>query len=346
MVRALLLSLNSNTNKGKAVLLPRYCATNLVYMHGSFKIMNFLHTHTQRLLSVFVLSLALSACSSGTDDPPMPPDIVDDLPTPSTEPEEPIGSGAVPITCVEANAAPVADAEDAPYFAFATGLAPNAPGNSIGRLLRVSVSETPVLSGCAFRAGADIQVATDGTSVYEIGAGLLDSISQFDVDSLEENYRYSVKGLDVSANPQDIEFLNNNKAYVIRYDSSSLWIVNPSATTEEDFYLGEINLSAYGSYHSYDADSGVQMIDAEIVDGKLFVLLQRLQDASAPLDAYVVVIDTESDTEISTGQGADGFDGIRLDVGDTQRLFFNEETNDVMVIGRGYLSDYEDIGRV
>jgi len=114
MVRALLLSLNSNTNKGKAVLLPRYCATNLVYMHGSFKIMNFLHTHTQRLLSVFVLSLALSACSSGTDDPPMPPDIVDDLPTPSTEPEEPIGSGAVPITCVEANAAPVADAEDAP----------------------------------------------------------------------------------------------------------------------------------------------------------------------------------------------------------------------------------------
>jgi len=158
---------------------------------------------------------------------------------------------------------------------------------------------------------------------------MLDTLTKFDIESFAVDYQYSVNGTESNVNPHDVVFVDDSKAYVIRYGSSRIWIINPSATTETDFFLSEIDLSAY------DADGAIDMTDAEIVDGKLFVLIQRLQGFSPTLDGYVAVIDTATDTEIATGQGAEGLNGIRLDVRNPGRLFYNEATNDVMVVASG-----------
>jgi len=287
-----------------------------------------------RLLSVAILTLIMSACSSSSSDTPPsmdsenPPNTDSENP-PNTDSEEPPNTGSEdvpPVSCDAAAGMPLADATEAPIFAFA---AARAPDFSAGRLVRISVGDNPSLSGCTLGTLSDISVATDGTSAYEIGRFNLDTITQFNIESLAANYQYSVAGTGPTVNPHDIAFLNDNKAYVARYGSTALWAVNPSATTDTDFFLSEIDLSAY------DADGATEMTDALIVDGKLFVLMQRLQAFSPTLDGYVAVIDTTNDTEINTGQGTDGLNGIRLDVRNPSRLFFNAATNDVMVVAAG-----------
>ena len=105
-------------------------------------------------------------------------------------------------------------------------------------------------------------------------------------------------------------FAQPDKAYLIRYGSDTAWIVDPAATTENDFKIGELDLSAY------TPDNGVgvpNMSAGTIVDGKLFISLQRLDSSFQPTNtAYVAVFDTTSDTEIDTNQDSGDLKGIPL----------------------------------
>jgi len=81
------------------------------------------------------------------------------------------------------------------------------------------------------------------------------------------------------------------------------------------------------------------MTDAIIVDGKLFVLMERLKQlqsgSQVPTEvAYVAVIDTATDTEIVTNPDGD-LPGIQLDVTNPTGLQYNEATNEIFVVGRG-----------
>ena len=90
------------------------------------------------------------------------------------------------------------------------------------------------------------------------------------------------------SNPRDIEILSEGKAYVSRYGSAELLIVDPRDGTE----LGTIDLSAYA-----DADDLPEMDQIVRVGGNAYVSCQRLdREASfAPGDAFLVVIDIASD---------------------------------------------------
>lgn len=104
---------------------------------------------------------------------------------------------------------------------------------------------------------------------------------------------------DVSSNPHDLVFLNANKAYLLRYGSPLVWVVNPSATDASEFKIGEIDLSAYDSSGAPEATRGA------IVGDKLYVVMQRLEGVGfIPSNTgYVAVIDTATDTEINTNTG-------------------------------------------
>jgi hypothetical protein len=133
-----------------------------------------------------------------------------------------------------------------------------------------------------------------------------------------------------SGNPYDLVFVSSTKAYLLRYGSNKAWIVNPSATTEAGFKIGELNLSAYT-----DADGAPDMCCGVIANGKLFIVLQRLVDWCPSETAYVAVFDTTTDTEINTGLGSGSKIGIPLTIKNPSSIQYIAQNNRIYVQGIG-----------
>lgn len=224
------------------------------------------------------------------------------------------------------------DAGLAGEYAF---VATRAPDYSSGRVDRISLTDGNTVNGSYPGALSDISVTTDGTSPYQIGRFQIDSVTRYDAqDTSIVDYQYSVADEEtLTANPQSIAFSSENKAYLTRRSSDSLWIIDPEAATEADFKLDEIDLGAY------DIDLP-DMTDAIIVDDKLFVLLERLQELPSGFQVpdkagYLAVFNTVTDTEIDTGMGSDGLLGVELLVTNPASLQYNEATGQIYVVGRG-----------
>lgn len=115
-----------------------------------------------------------------------------------------------------------------------------------------------------------------------------------------------------SANPYQLVFVNESKAYLLLYGKNKAWIVDPSATQADDFFSGQtLNLDAYMPDDSIGA---VNMSAGIVVNGKLFITMQRLDSNYSPSNTgYVAVFDTETDTELETNADAsDNLKGIPL----------------------------------
>jgi len=179
----------------------------------------------------------------------------------------------------------------------------------------------------------DLRVATDGTHVYEIGRFGLNTITKYDInDTAAPVYQFSVNGEEMQANPYDIIFVSETKAYVIRYGSTAVWIVDPSvdAMSEADFKTGELDLSVY------DTGGAPKASGAVLVGDRLFILMERLDSAFAPSSVgYVAVFDTTTDEQINTGQGTDGLPGIALSTLNPSNIQYLAESDEIYVTGRG-----------
>ena len=183
---------------------------------------------------------------------------------------------------------------------------------------------------------SDLSVAAYGDSFYRIGrlyAG--NNIARLRFDAPRDVlWQYSTNEVNsaVASNPYDIVFVSDTKAYVLRYNSTAIWIVNPSASTLAEFKTGEIDLSAYGG------DDGVpDMGAATIANGKLFVALQRLEGPSYQVvqQAYVAVIDIASDQEIDAGIAGDNLKGIPLQVRNPTDILYHAPSGTLFVQGSG-----------
>lgn len=100
----------------------------------------------------------------------------------------------------------------------------------------------------------------------------------------------STEGNDTNSNPYQIIQVASDKAYVLRYGTGKVWIVNPSISNSSqcatDFKTGEIDLS------SFDDDGIPEMATGVYVNGKLYVGIQRLTYFSPDQNSQVVVINT------------------------------------------------------
>ncbi len=103
--------------------------------------------------------------------------------------------------------------------------------------------------------------------------------------------------VDNGSNPHDIAFAAPDKAYVTRYERSTLLIVDP--TTGPDcagFVRGEIDLAAFA-----DRDGLPEMDQAVVIGGRLFVTLQLLDRRNffRPSERSVIaVIDVATDAVV------------------------------------------------
>lgn len=153
-------------------------------------------------------------------------------------------------------------------------------------------------------ADQDIHVVADGNYVYFIESGL-GAVSKYPADDISPSglvYQYSVGA---GSNPVDMVFAGN-KAYVLRYNTASILVVNPAATNQGEFELGDIDLGGF------DDDGVPDMIDGFVYDGRLYVVLQRLTNWTPESNGLVVAIDTATDTVIDLDAETPGAQGLEL----------------------------------
>ena len=187
--------------------------------------------------------------------------------------------------------------------------------------------------------GSDISVAAYGNYFYRIGRfGAGNSITRFSFDAPQTIvWQYSVNDSSSAtpSNPHDMIFASESKAYVLRYASGTAWIVNPSTTNEAGFKTGELDLSAYGN------SEGIPSMDsAVIVNGKLFITLQRLEGQllQPDNDSCLAVFDIATDQEIDTGKGGgvcNGNKGIKLSGRNPTDIFYDKNSNRIFVLSSG-----------
>lgn len=112
-------------------------------------------------------------------------------------------------------------------------------------------------------------------------------------------------------NPHDLIFAAPDKAYVTLYERRELLIVDPTVGPScEGFIRGSIDLGALA-----DADGIPEMDTGRILDGRLFITVQRLDRFRffLPSDFSVVaVLDVATDELIDVDPSTPAPDGIRL----------------------------------
>lgn len=152
-------------------------------------------------------------------------------------------------------------------------------------------------------AHSDARVRTYGAQVFVVNRFGADNITVLDGGTSAFVRQFSVGN---GANPYDIAFASGTQAYVTRYESSALWVVNPSTGAQ----TGTVSLAALA-----DADGIPEMDRAIVVGPLLFVSLQRVDRTNGfqPTDtSLVAVVDTRTNTLVDCDAARPGVQGIVL----------------------------------
>lgn len=182
-------------------------------------------------------------------------------------------------------------------------------------------------------------ISTWGSQLYHIGQYYIDTISRYDTVAAtafdEALWTYSTNDVgDSSANAYQLVQTAEDNGYLIRYGSGIIWQVDPSASSEDNFIKGRIDLSAY----AWDDSSMPGMADAVVVGDYLLVAMQRWGSDWNVHEGYVAVIDLTTNEEVDTDPQTDGLNGILLNVTNANNL--------VALNGKVYVSGRGDYGSV
>lgn len=157
----------------------------------------------------------------------------------------------------------------------------------------------------------DVIISSYKNYFYKIERFNANNITRYDIASpAEPIWQCSTEGDETQSNPYQLIQVSDDKAYVLRYGSAKLWIVDPSiidsSKCEDEFKTGEIDLALF------DDDGIPDMSSAVVVGNRLFITIQKLTFFSPVLDAQVVVIDTSTDQIIDTDSTGNGTQAITL----------------------------------
>lgn len=193
--------------------------------------------------------------------------------------------------------------------------------------------------------GSDLTVAAYGQHFYRIERAFSgNNITKFSSsDPQTPIWQYSTNdpAVAVASDPHDMVFASETKAYVLRYGSNKMWIVDPSAETEANFKIGEIDLSAYA-----DSDGVPEMDGGVVVDGNLYITLQRLDNFAVTQIAYVAIFDVTTDEEIDANIAGDSLKGIPLQTRNTTNIVYEPISNAIFVQGSGSFFPEEFTGGI
>lgn len=146
-------------------------------------------------------------------------------------------------------------------------------------------------------------------ATLRVHGGLIYVVNRFGQDNIQvidpgKNYatirQFSTEN---GSNPQDIVFATTLKAYISRYRSADLWVVDPRSGLRRN----TISLAAFA-----DGDGLPEMARMALVGPYLFVACQRLTNFVAVNPSVVVVIDTRTDRIVDVDPATPGVQAIPL----------------------------------
>jgi hypothetical protein len=218
-------------------------------------------------------------------------------------------------------------------LAVAPGLAPAAARAAQGRAFVLATDfSSGNLADAAFGpppSAACNVAATCADAVLRHHQGLLYVVERFGCDNIRvldpANGFALVRQFSVGngSNPNDIAIVSPTRAYVSRYDTSDLWIVDPSTGA----FAGSVSLAPFA-----DADGIPEMHRLAIRNGRLFVTVQRVDRDLffTPTDSsQVVVLDATTGAFVDCDPAAPGVQGILLP--------FQNPTTEIVSDGAGGL---------
>jgi len=151
-----------------------------------------------------------------------------------------------------------------------------------------------------FVADAAHPATTD--SVPRAAAGIVLLVNRFGGDSItarDPRNDYAVLwecSTGADSNPQDVVVINANKAYASLYGSSDLLVFDPSPAADcSDFEVDRIDLSSLA-----DKDGIPEMTQMALVDGSLYVALQKLTNFVPSGPGVLAIIDTGLDEVVDS----------------------------------------------
>ncbi len=173
-------------------------------------------------------------------------------------------------------------------------------------------TETPYAAQVNIQPGSNSDVTISGWNgyFYRIERFGANNITKYAAASPDTPiWQCSTEGSESNSNPYQLIQVAENKAYVLRYGSGKLWIVDPSIASSADcasFKTGEIDLSVFD-------DDGIPEMSAGVVVGNyLFVALQRLQGFQPIQKSQVAVIDITNDSLVDADDAIAGIQPITL----------------------------------
>lgn len=173
---------------------------------------------------------------------------------------------------------------------------------STGSLSTVDLS-TRAVSQDVEPAGSDATFRWYQGNLYVVNRFGGDNVQVIDGATMNTMHQWSTGN---GTNPQDICFVSPTKAYVTRYESSDLLILNPQTGASP----GVIHLAQFA-----DADGIPEMAHMIRVQRYVFVALERLNRAAGftPTDtSLVAVIDSQTDTVVDVDPSTPGVQAIVL----------------------------------
>ena len=197
------------------------------------------------------------------------------------------------------------------------------------------IGDRTATQGLLTQAESNFTISTYENYLYHIGKNLIDTIDRLDTtrSAISSEWTYGANHDDEgSANTYTLLQQTASNGYLIRYGSNFVLQVDPSAALEENFVKAKIDLSAY----TVEGSTYPRMADAAIYQDKLFVAMQRLDSSWTPQQAYIAVIDLETNEEVDTNTQLDGLKGIPLNATNTFTL--TEHNGQLYAAGRG---DYD-----
>lgn len=210
------------------------------------------------------------------------------------------------------------------FTAVATGAAADF---SSGSHLTVAGSSPRTLTQDLLPSGSDMTGVSKGKYFYRMERSGANNITKFNISEPGKAiWQYSTEGAETGSNPHDLVFLTDNLAYLIRYGSSRIWLVDTTATKQENFKIGEIDLSAYA-----DEDGKPEINSGVIIGNRLFVTIQRINFSGGwgnfvYNQSYVAVFNASTGSEINTGKGEYGLKGIALPMENPGSIQYLKET--------------------
>jgi hypothetical protein len=140
----------------------------------------------------------------------------------------------------------------------------------------------------------DIAIRTFGGYIYLIERFGADNIIKYDPSKKGDDAFLYQKKMGDNWNPQDIEFINDRKAYIANNNEPEITVLDPSTGT----FLKHIDISKFT--YMPDSNKSPHAADLQLVESYVYALLQRRNGFDPGAPTLILKIDISTDSIIDT----------------------------------------------